>query len=161
MQKYTKPDTSKLDKLPNPFTNTLVIETRTLTNNTQFIQDEGILNHVTYTVETDPITKLYTNSNKRLEVNKLPPQASKMFLWIMYTIEAGKDYLWINKERVMKEMDISSINTFKKCIEELVSHQIIHVTAIKDTYWINPTYFFKGDRSRKYPKNIVKEQHLE
>ena len=157
MQKYKKPDTKILDVLPNPFTNSLVIHTRTMSNPTQFVHEEGILNHVTYTVETDPVTKLYVNSDKRLHINKLSGQSSKLFLWIMYTIDSGKDYLWINKERVMLELGISSINTYKKSIEELVLHQIIHITSVKDTYWINPAYFFKGDRSGKYSKCVVKE----
>ena len=80
MQKYKKPDTKILDVLPNPFTNSLVIHTRTMSNPTQFVHEEGILNHVTYTVETDPVTKLYVNSDKRLHINKLSGQSSKLFL---------------------------------------------------------------------------------
>lgn len=155
MQKYTKPNTDKLDKIPNPLANTLQIKVSILKDPHTFKVDGDALIQSSYTVEADPHCRFYTNPEKRLLMNAISPQSKELFLWIIYTIEKSKDYIWINKERYMEELDISSINTYKKSIDELTRYGVIHITTIKDTYWINPEFFFKGSRIDKYPNKII------
>jgi hypothetical protein len=71
----------------------------------------------------------------------------------MFEIDAGEDYLWINRERCLTENDIS-LNTYKKAIDELIKNGLITYTTVKDIYWINPNFFFHGDRVRKYKDNV-------
>jgi hypothetical protein len=100
--------------------------------------------------------KLYCSPEKRLLTNRLSLRAKEMLLWIQYEIDHGKDFLWMNKKRYMEELEIKSINTYKEALKELIRHGFITPTLASDYYWINPDFMFKGDRVKKYPKNVVK-----
>ncbi len=56
----------------------------------------------------------------------------------------------------MKEANITSINTYKKGLNDLIRYGVVSQTTIKDTFWINPEFFFKGSRTGKYPDKILK-----
>lgn len=156
MRKDIRPDTSKLDKVINPFSYTLEIKLKQLENSNSFVLDEGALIHQTYTVESTPKTSLYIKPEHRLVQNNLYGCAKELLLWILYTLEANTDYIWINKLRYMKETS-TTINTYKKAIDNLERYGFLNSTSVKDTYWINPEFFFRGDRKNKYPDKCVLE----
>lgn len=105
-------------------------------------------------VEQQPATRLYHQVENRLLVSLLSPGAKSLFLWIMYELDVSKDYLWINKERYMKENNITSINTYKEARNQLITSLVITPTIYTDTYWINPKIFFCGSRVTKYPDHL-------
>jgi hypothetical protein len=148
---------SESDLGNNPFANSLEIKVRGLELSKQYKLDEdGDLLPVTIDIEYDEFCKMYSSSKKRLIRNKLPLRSKEMLMWIQDELEYGKDYLWVNKTRYMEELEIKSINTYKEALKELIRHGFITPTLASDYYWINPDFMFKGDRVKKYPKNVFK-----
>lgn len=119
-----------------------------------FKREDDLLVHKDYEMEKESITKVYTLPLYRKLVSTLSPRAKSLFLWLLYEIESGKDYIWINKYRYMEENDISSINTYKESIVDLIVPNIICATIYPDVYWINPRYFFNGNRMNKYQDHV-------
>lgn len=105
-------------------------------------------------LEHDRHVKIFIEADKRKAVALLSAPAKSLFLWVLYELESGKDYLWIDKHRYMKEMMINSINTYKTGMRELVMERILATSLTPDVFWINPQVFFCGSRINKYPKNL-------
>lgn len=155
MQKYNKPKFEYAKLGINPCTLTLEVPIRNLVKKHQFEKDkdDDIFVNVEVTVEATLYTKMYITSELRKLVSALSPSAKELYLWIMYEVEVGEEALWINRDRFMEE-NSTSLNTYKKAVEELHRYAFIASTTIKDVYWINPNFFFKGDRVKKYPKQV-------
>lgn len=150
----------------NPFSFNLQVPVKQMEFKKQYIKDaEGNLTNVTAEVEAVEICKFYCSPENRKIRNAFSLRAKEMYLWLLDEIEYGKDYIWINKDRYMKEMNISSMNTYKDALNELIRYGHLTETITKGVYWINPEFFFKGNRITKYPKNIKvqysKEQEFE
>ena len=157
MSKYKKPVFIESQLGNNPFVKTLVIPVYTLVFEQQFKKDkDGDFLPVKKKVDYNSIAKLYNSSSNRLHINQLPISSKELLLWIIFELEAGKDYIWINKKRYMEEVKIKSINTYKSAIAGLLHEdfRLLKPTIIEDVYHINPEFFFCGDRVGKYPNNI-------
>ena len=156
MQKYKKPKFDYRDLGINPCRNNLKIPVAYLEFKDSFqVDEQGDWLNTKKRVDNSPNCKLYTSSLNRKLVSKLSPCGKELYLWIMYEIEVGKEALWINRDRYLEENE-TSINTYKKAIEELIKNAIIAYTVVKDVYWINPSYFFSGDRLKMYPDCLDK-----
>ena len=156
MQKYKKPDFKYSELGINPCRNNLKIPVGYIEFKNSFQKDiEGDWLHTKQLVDKSASCKLYTIPQNRKLVAKLSPCAKELYLWIMYELESGKEAIWINRERYLEE-NRTSLNTFRKAVDELVKNAIIAYTVIKDVYWINPSYFFNGDRIKMYPDCIEK-----
>lgn len=153
MQKYSKPKYDYKTLGINPFSISLEIKVKELELLNAYKKDGDDWLPVTNEVEDTPYTKMFITSERRIIVSNLSPAAKELYLWIMFEIDAGKDALWINKERYMIE-NHTSINTYKKALEDLIRYAIISQTVVQGVYWFNPDFFFRGDRIRKYPKNL-------
>lgn len=139
----------------NPFTNTLQILVDEVHFKGQYKQlESGEYESTIADVEKTEMCKLYCSPDRRKIYSKLSPRCCQMMLWIMNEVDYGKDYLWINVDRYMKEHDVTSMNTYRAAIDELIRYGQVTPTRIKDVYWINPDFIFKGDRIKKYPKNV-------
>lgn len=156
MNKFKKEKILEEDLGINPFQNGLEIRVRDITFDKQYKKNGEDWMPVVQEVEYEPFCKLYFFSERRLITNKLSLRAVQMLLWIQYEIDHGKDFLWMNKKRYMEELEIKSVNTYKDAIKELIRYGFITPTLATDYYWINPDFIFKGDRIKKYPKNVVK-----
>lgn len=153
MQKYKKPTFTYAQLGTNPCSFTVPVNE--LAFKDQYKREpDGTLLPLTLPVEATPYTKVYVSSDRRLIIAKLSPAAKELYLWIMFEVDSGKDALWINKDRYMIE-NSTSLNTYKKALTELLRYALIVKTIIKDVYWINPDFFFRGDRIAKYPNKIV------
>ena len=119
------------------------------------IDSEGVLTPKEILLEQTPKVNIYVKTEHRLVVNSLNKNTKELFLWLIYSIETNEDYLWINKTRYMKELGITSINTYKSALKELIRYGIIQYTVITDVFWINPEFFFKGSRIETFPSNII------
>lgn len=151
MQRYRKPyfDYSTLGI--NPCRANLKIPVGYLEFKDSFQKDfDGEWLHTRKVVDKSASCRLFTSSINRRVVSKLSLCGKGLYLWIMYEIETGNEALWINKVRYIEESGVS-LNTYKKSIDELVRHAIIAYTVVKEVYWINPAYFFSGDRIKMYP----------
>lgn len=153
MQKYSKPKYDYKTLGINPFSISLEIKVKELELLNAYKKDGDDWLPVTNEVEDTPYTKMFITSERRIIISNLSPAAKELYLWIMFEIDAGKDALWINKERYMLE-NHTSINTYKKALEDLIRYAIISQTVVQGVYWFNPDFFFRGDRIRKYPKNL-------
>ncbi len=141
----------------NPCVNSLQILVYKVEFKNQYKFVENMYLPASKEVEKVPYTKLFCSSERRLLINALSPRSKELYLWLMFEITSGDDYIWINKQRYMSENSISAVNTYKEAVRELVRYAFLSPTIKTGVYWINPNFFFKGDRISKYPKNIVKE----
>ena len=153
MQKYSKPKYDYKTLGINPFSISLEVKVKELELLNAYKKDGDEWLPVTNEVEDTPFTKMFITAERRIIVSNLSPAAKELYLWIMFEIDAGKDALWINKERYMLE-NHTSINTYKKALEDLIRYAIISQTVVQGVYWFNPDFFFRGDRIKKYPKNL-------
>ena len=154
MQKYKKPVFTETELGLNPCTIPLTIPVHEMTFSDQYRKDGEDLILLFKEVEKTPFIRMYVTSPRRKILSLCSPQAKSLFLWIIFEIEYSKDYLWINKKRYMEENEVSSA-TYSRALAELHRYNLIQPSVKKGIYWINPDFFFKGNRISKYPKNVV------
>lgn len=154
MQKYNKPEIDESQMGVNPFLNSLNVIVHTIDKKNHFYYDGKYKLPSTFTVEREDKTSLYTSANKRKKIVKMHKSTQALFLWVLYEMKVGKEYLWLNKQRFMEESGFS-YNTYKKAAKELVENGILAKTIYKDTYWINPDYCYAGNRVRKFKEQTV------
>lgn len=153
---------SEIDKLKaNPFvTDTLLIGTYEIDKEYNFL-NAGNLKDGVYTgnintikikekVDSDKCTKIYTNSAYRVNIFSLPTPSKILYLWFIYVLYPGRDYVYLNKKLYMLESNISSVNTVKTALSGLIDNKIIALSPVKNYYYINPLYFYSGSRVKKY-----------
>lgn len=155
MQKYTKPLFSEDQLGLNPFVVSLQIPVAVLQFKNQYRKEGDVLINVEKEVESTVFAKLYCSAERRVLANNLSLRSKELLVWVMYEIDSGKDYLWINKARYMEEIRITAIDTYRNALKELIRYGFMHQSLVKDVYWINPDMFFKGDRIKRFPTKIV------
>lgn len=113
-------------------------------------------------LEADTYFKVFDKAELRIAVAGLSFRALQIWTWSIYTIESGKDYLWVNVERAMFECGIKCLKTYKTAITELcVSGYLSPCLTYKNVYWINPAVAFKGSRTKAFPGCVVKREKAE
>lgn len=105
-------------------------------------------------LERGYIVKVYASAENRDKVAALSTPAKALFLWIAYELEYGQDWVWVNKAKYMKTLGIASGNTYRAAVSDLVKSNIIALTVKRNVFWINPKFFFCGNRAEKYPDHI-------
>lgn len=119
------------------------------------IQEDDVWVDNLYEQEVDRLTKVFHTPDNRRLIAGLRPSAKSLFLWLIFELEVGRDYIWIPKHRYMSETFTSAINTYKSGIKELSRYYIVYPhPTVKDVYWINPEVFFSGSRAKLYRNNI-------
>ena len=108
-------------------------------------------------VEIFPDVSLFLHTGVRGRVTNLSPRSKELFLWLIFELSDGLDYVKIDRGRYMLDCGISSVNTFLGAMRGLVKWGIINPTPKKDIYWINPGVFFRGDRIEKYSDSVKQE----
>ena len=166
-QKYKAPDINERTLVCNPFIGSLVIPVTHNIDKDRYAGDEksGYFNKKYYR-ETESHVRVYVSSKRRLVLNALSPNSSKLLHWCVQELDVKKDWFWLNKQRYMDETGVA-YNTYKKSIKELQDAGLILKTSYNDVFWINPHYFFRGNRvdfygeydgviniTRDYTKNV-------
>jgi len=150
-----KPHIDK-DKLKvNPFSEQLKIVIKKMPTGTYSVDKDGDLIPKEIDLEQSRFTKVYHAAWARDLVMTLCSPAMALYLWIQYNLVSGQDWIWINKQYYMAKTETTSLNTYRKGVEELITCGFITPTIYKDTYWINPSLFFCGSRLLKYPSKVV------
>jgi len=159
-------DPNKLTTNPFSLNPHFIVKARGVEITHEVISKDDLLSGVTlkepskirsaYLTEREQFSKVYTTACHRKRVLALPPKALSLFLFITYELEIGVDWLWINRDRYMKESN-TSLNTYKSALESLLRYGIITPTMYKDTYWINPMLIYAGNRLKKYPNTVIEE----
>lgn len=154
MKKLQDIDESKL--VLNPFVNNLLIEATKLTETNKFVLSDGIQVPVTTLIEKRQNAKLFYCSGCKDMVYNLSPGAKSLYLFVLYNLESGQDWIQINVQWYMTKNSIKSINTYKEAAKELCRYLFLSQTVdYKDVYWINPMLFFSGNRIAKYPDKVI------
>jgi len=139
----------------NPFNDRdFVITTNVARTRDKFVTDGGFLIPSYYDMENEHIVKVYTSVANRKIIALLSANSLRLFMWIIYEVKYGRDLIWINKKRYMEEAQISSRTTYARSVAELTRYELIKLSNEKEVYWINPRYFFKGSRLKKYSNKI-------
>jgi len=99
--------------------------------------------------EKDPFIKLYSERNFMNAFKNTSDTASKLFLYIAYTLEKNSDVIYINAEKAMEFVGIKSPTTYYKYVQELIDNAII-TRKSNSEYWINPLFLFNGNRIEFY-----------
>ena len=155
-KKIAKPVITKEKLGINPFLTNLKV----LVNNVKIagqwsVDKDGDMLPVMMELEKVPFSKVFLDSERRNMMVSLSPRAKDLLLWVIYECEPNEDWIWINKTRYMSETGVSAHNTYIGAVNELIRHGFIIRTTITNVYWINPHYFFNGNRVKCFPNNIV------
>ena len=79
-------------------------------------------------------------------------------MWVLQELVENKDFFWLNKTRYKEESGMSH-NTYKNAVDELQLYGLLAATIYSDVFWINPHYFFFGNRVKKYPESVYIKQN--
>ena len=105
-----------------------------------------------YKFERDNKVTMFTDGLVGMFPN-LPAASKDMFMYIAARIQYDCDYIELDEERYCKTMNTSR-TTFFNAKRDLINRLIIPRSKRKNTYWINPSYLFKGSRMEKYPEYV-------
>lgn len=137
----------------NPFTSDLIIKVNKKHYNVMNKFDNP--DKLEFTLEATPYCKVFEIAGCKQKMIDLPIRAKELLLYLIHSIDGAMDIIWIPRTGYMESNSIRSVNTFKEAVKALADQLYIYPHAsLKDVYWINPNYFFKGDRIRKYPNNV-------
>ena len=103
-------------------------------------------------IDIDERISVYTNGLLNW-FKDLSSCAKDMFMYIGTHLGWEKDVIEIDEDRYCEEMEVSR-RTFYAARQALTNRLIIPRTSRKNTYWVNPTYLFKGDRVMVYRGNV-------
>ena len=140
MSKSKKIDLAKLKS--NPFIEDFEIVVNKLSD-----EDEVQLERASY-------TKLFRLMKNRDSVDRLSLNGKQLFLWMLYRLDYGNDWCYVDRSKYMEAHGISSVNTYKAGVVSLVDNGVIAYTTIKDVFYINPKIFFVGSRAKKFPDKV-------
>jgi hypothetical protein len=117
--------------------------------------DEDEKQVASFNIETSDSVTLYFNKEKKDVIRKLSPSSKQLFVWLLLELPRNKDYIWFNRPRYRSSSKSSTSDpTIKKSIEELVENNIIAITAIFDVFYINPYYFYNGNRTKQFKDKV-------
>lgn len=140
----------------NPYLQELLIEATKITEKDKYVPDEdGVLIPTTALIERQKAVKVYRIPGGKERAMNLSAAASKMLLYIIYTVEGSNDYIAMTPEQYTRASGCTSRNTYKKAVEELWRYCYIQPTIKKYVYWVNPLVIFGGNRINKWPEKVV------
>jgi len=156
MREREKPELSEEIVGVNPFVQALKIKVRTVESGYVEAQDhKGVMVPKEVELECDVSYKSYVSKELREIRVGLSYRALQMWEWIMQSIESGADVIWIDPKRYKRECAIKSEKTFRQAQNELGRYGFITpCMGVRNSFFINPKYGFKGSRIRKYPGNL-------
>lgn len=107
-------------------------------------------------VEDAVFTKVYQETFWRDIILDLSPNATKLWVYLCYTLVPNKDYIWINKTFLTAKLGLKNHRQLQEILDsELIRYALLSSsTGLKDVYWINPCIIFCGNRLKKYPGNF-------
>lgn len=139
----------------NPFVQTLAITGVWKLHHLPFKVSEGSKNTFAHStlIDADNRVSIYTD-NLLQWFFQLSPSAKDMFMWISHKIGYETDVIEMNEEKYCEETGVSR-GTFHSAKSALTNRLIIPRTTRRNTYWVNPSYLYKGDRIKQFNRNVV------
>ena len=119
--------------------------------------DDAYIMQDTVLYESDRFAKIFCSTDRRKHLALLSPRAHHLYGWIVQKIESGNDLVCIDRHSYMSESSIKRQETYLAAISDLIEFSVIAKSGLSiDTYWVNPFFFFKGNRIKKYVNYIKK-----
>lgn len=103
---------------------------------------------------TEPFCRVFTDDKLRARMGKLTPRGKDLLWWLIYEVEEGKDWVELDKKLYMEECGVSTMNTYRAAVNDLIGGGYINKTVVTDVFWINPALFFNGSRVAAFPNNV-------
>jgi hypothetical protein len=97
-----------------------------------------------HTCDNEKFVKLFVN--KISEWFEFSSKAQKIFMYVMQQMKPNIDEVYLVPDDMIDKLDIKSRTTIYDAIAELVSVQALARSFEPNCYYINPSYFFNGDR---------------
>lgn len=138
----------------NPFVQALQLKATTFKADGYVGEESGIRYPKRYMRDQTPSTKVFDTSMLRKTTMGLSGTSLKIYLWFIFKATSEHDYIKLNRLAFMKEAGITSKTTVNTGLDALIRYEIIAKSNLKDVYWFNPLYFFRGDRLKKYRYNV-------
>jgi hypothetical protein len=117
-----------------------------------------IYTNLTYDEENEDGERILLNKFEAPSIRKdraaMSSRAIHLLDWIAQKLDYGKDYVFFDKNVYLSESSIA-LNTYKAALQEIIDNGFIAYASVKNMYWINPFYMFKGDRVEKYESKKV------
>lgn len=114
-----------------------------------------------YSENITSCTLYFTNPEVLEKLLSLNHIDLKLLMVICKHLAVGKSFIKINRESYMNKTSLS-INSFYKAKKQLIKANFIRPRiTTKDTYWINPHYFYSGNRANKledFYKTVIKRK---
>lgn len=155
MGKIFRPEINEETMGINPFVSSLVVKVYSVRSG--YVPDEDLMVDNVVDMDAESFAKMFDKAENRLVMTGLSFRALQVWTWMMFTVEPGKDYVWVNVSRLMEECRIKAVKTFRAAVNELMRYgYVAPVAGLKNVYWLNPAMGFKGSRVKKFPNNVVK-----
>lgn len=140
----------------NPFTQELVIECTKRIDPEAMVRDEdGTMIPATAIIEKQKALKVFRFPGAKERALNLSVGALRMFVYIQYTVKAGKDWIQITPEQYARAVGKGGRNVYKNAIAELHRYAYIQPSVQKHVYWVNQGLLYAGDRIRKWPEKVI------
>jgi len=123
------------------------------------VEHSGV--HIVRDVERSQFVKLYTREMKR--IFELRPTSLKILQYLLAEMQkwpnADSIYLhWFSADRYFQEQDIGvSRASFQRGMLDLLHKNIIAESVEPNRFWLNPAFFWNGDRYRFINEYRMKE----
>ena len=156
VQKYHELKKSKLLK-DNPFLKDFYISVSILKDDNNYIKDpnenDALYTPKVYHFERQINSKVFRSKHTKQIVLKLNSNAKDLLWWIMFELQVKTDYIIINKTDCSKDLTVS-VKTVERALKTLCSKEVKILSKSKevDVYYLNPIFFFSGNRTKKYPQ---------
>ena len=121
----------------NPHTTNFLVKIKEIEFENQYKELDGVLVSLHKEVEASNYHKVYRSSDHTRGIYSLTPSALKLYTWIQYNTGYGEDFVYLNRPRAIKDLDLS-VNTMKKIVKELQIKGFITATVYRSIYWVNP-----------------------
>lgn len=103
-------------------------------------------------IDVSASCRVYVDAVFNEDRNALSLRSKEMLLWMLGRLRSGEDVVIIHPENYMALFDIASVSTVRKAIKGLIAANMLAKTDVRNVYFINANYFFRGSRIRKWPE---------
>jgi hypothetical protein len=103
-------------------------------------------------IDVSASCRVYVDAVFSEDRNALSLRSKEMLLWMLGRLRSGEDVVIIHPENYMALFDIASVSTVRKAIKGLIAANMLAKTDVRNVYFINANYFFRGSRIRKWPE---------
>lgn len=144
----------------NPFTNSLLIPVTKTYSPDQYTfhpsddSDVGTYLPSGFYLDKVQSTRIYYSTGAKEIIYNLSDRAQRLYIYVLYNLPKGKDYVQINKDNYMKKNNVKSRITYGHALKELIRYGFIVRTMYKTVYWTNPVLFSSSNRLKMYPNNL-------